>query len=503
MQVRALFLTISLISVFAPLYAWQLAETPGYSFGLDVYSRVDGVVIKNVNDLDNRNSDDSTAYLGFDYSLGLLCTGKENKPTVFFKLERNGPYDYDAPLWAHKTLMPWGPMEKYHGAELLPQLEEFWADVPLAHQFGVKAGLYTFSVGNGFAVNGGYENYGASIYQNLEKVSWRLHYMKPDLINKYYWGPRIRQEAEQGIDYQTNNAHLYAADATVRWDTGSLQGYASALVDGTSAGKRDSILSAPVGKDMLGTFGAAWGQKIDDWNIKAEAAHNFGKSHSADDSYEDVYHTGYLVYTGVEYGASRLTPSLQLLVCSGNKVSLDDALSGATTLSGGRNRAFSYSSPANRNLQDAVSTNNTDMLPIVAMGGGYGLNYGISRPGTFSAGDFDNLIMPSLGMNYKFNECLNAGFYGYYLRSVERGVGVLDGEPKRLSADLGSEFDMIVDYEVRAGVMVSLLGGFFIPGNYYKELREDTSGSLLSPFVRGDGTPDPAYQLELVCELRF
>jgi len=50
---------------------------------------------------------------------------------------------------------------------------------------------------------------------------------------------------------------------------------------------------------------------------------------------------------------------------------------------------------------------------------------------------------------------------------------------------------------------VSLLGGYFFPGRYYKELRDDTTGSLFSPFVRGDGSPDCAYQLELSMELKF
>jgi hypothetical protein len=51
-------------------------------------------------------------------------------------------------------------------------------------------------------------------------------------------------------------------------------------------------------------------------------------------------------------------------------------------------------------------------------------------------------------------------------------------------------------------MMISLLGGYFIPGKYYKEKRDDTP-SLFSPYVRGDGNTDSAYQIELSVEFNF
>ena len=47
------------------------------------------------------------------------------------------------------------------------------------------------------------------------------------------------------------------------------------------------------------------------------------------------------------------------------------------------------------------------------------------------------------------------------------------------------------------------LGGYFIPGRYYKEKRDDLDGSLFSPCVRGDGNPNNAYQFEFFVELTF
>jgi len=131
------------------------------------------------------------------------------------------------------------------------------------------------------------------------------------------------------------------------------------------------------------------------------------------------------------------------------------------------------------------------------------LNYGILRPKTFYSGDFENLIMPSLGADFKVNERFTIGVYGYYLRSFEQGAGMFDGDPKWLSPDLGSEVDLYLDYQIRDGILVSLLGGYFIPGHYYREMRDDTDGSVLSPFVRGDGKANAAYQIELALELKF
>jgi hypothetical protein len=83
-------------------------------------------------------------------------------------------------------------------------------------------------------------------------------------------------------------------------------------------------------------------------------------------------------------------------------------------------------------------------------------------------------------------------------------VGIFESEAKYLSRDLGFETDLFIDYKINENILVSLLGGYFLPGKFYKEEREDTEeGSLLTPFVRGDGQADPAFQLELAVEFQF
>ena len=481
-----------------------ILETRDFILSLNTYFRTDLVTFKNVLDLNSHNKDGKTVYLGLDYSLGFLLKLKESSPEFFLKLERNGPYDYDAPIFVHNTLMTSaGVIEKYRGDELLPQVEEFWLDVPMPKAMGFKAGLYLYEVGNGFALNGSYENYGATFYRKTEDYLGRIYYCRPDLVYKKHLGPRIRQEEEQGVGYEHNAANFFAVDTKFNLGKNTLQPYAGVLADYTSFGKRSSLFTASIHRDILGTFGLSWKYQDEPFVLKTEAAHNFGRAESISPEYKDIYHTGYLFYGGAEYALGKFTPSLQLLLCSGNKVTPEMAENQDITLTSGKNRAFSYYSPLNINLGDSISSSNVDMLPIVAMGGGWGLNYGIPRPGTFCAGDFENLIMPCIGSDYQATDKLCLGVYLYYLMSFERGVGMLDGKGRYLSRDLGQEVDVFIDYQLNKNILLSILGGYFFPGRYYKERRDDTEGSLFSPYLRGDGKADCAYQLELALEIKF
>ena len=504
MSKKSWLLLIGLFFIACPCYGHCILETEHFVFSMDTYLRTDLVSFKNVVDLDSKNSDDTTTYLGIDYNLGFHLTAKNDGPKFYLKLERNGPFDYDAPLFVHNTLMTaGGVIEKYRNDELLPNLEEFWLDAPLGNILRFKAGLYTYAVGNGFSLNGGYENYGLTVSGEGANFLWRLYYCRPDLVYKNHLGPRIRQEEEQEIDYEPNAANFFAADVKFNQGKNSFQPYLGVLTDYTCPDKRDNVFSAPIKRDILGTFGLAASLQQDKLSLKVEMAHNFGKAASSNPEYKDVYHTGYLIYTGLEYQLEKFIPSFQLLACSGNKVTTEMAQNLDETLTSGKNRAFSYCSPLNKNLGDSISSSNVDMLPIVAMGGGYGINYGLPRPKTFAAGDFENLLMPCLGFDFQATEKLCFGLYGYYLSSFEKGVGMNNSEAKYLSRDLGHELDFFMDYKFSQNILISFLGGYFFPGRYYKEERDNTDESILSPFVRGDTEADPAYQVELAVEFQF
>jgi hypothetical protein len=501
-------LLLEIIGIFFinnPCFGRTLFENESLVFGLDSYFRTDIVNFNNVVDLDSAKRDDATTYLGIDYSLGFSLEDWYKDIKLYLKLERNGPYDYGAPLFIHNTLInSSGQIDKYRNEQLLPNIEELWLNAPIFNPFRFKIGLYTYEVGNGFSLNGAYENYGFTIFRETEDFCWRFYYCRPDIHNKHRLGPKIPQERDQDIVYEPGNqANFFATDVKFKKEKNIFQPYAGALVDHTSSGKRDNLFTPSIKRDILGTFGLFCSLNHSDLTWVIELAHNFGRGKSDNPAFKDVYHTGYLIYTGLDYKRERFNPSFQLLICSGNKVTLEQVQNQETTFTSGKNRAFSYSSPLNRNISDSISSSNVDILPIVAMGGGYGLNYAVPRPRTFSSGDFDNLILPTLGFDFDFTEKLKIGLYGYYLRSFTRPIGMLNNVARFLSRDLGSEIDLFIDYQINNHTLISILGGYFFPGKYYKEKRDDTDGGLFNTFVRGDGNPDPAYQIELAVEFIF
>lgn len=504
-RLKALLCSFAALLFFTPCsYAWTVFESDALALRLNSYLRQDFVTFKNVVSLDTHNPDDHTAYYGIDYSVALKAELKKQDISFFLKLERNGPYDYNAPVFVRNTLMTTGGVVgRYQDDELLPGVEEFWLDTTIGKPYRLKAGLYTYEVGYGFSLNGSYENYGFTLSRETDFCEARLYYCRPDINHKTRLGPRIRQEEEQGILYENDVANFLAADAKFKWADNFIWPYLGVLADNTSSGKRDNTFSAPIKEDVLGTAGLAFGLKQGNWNWSLELAHNFGRGRSESEDFKDIQHTGYFTYAAADYTAGKFKHLLKFLLASGNKLDPDMALNQEATLPSGKNRSFSYFSPLNRHLADSISSCNCDMLPVVAMGGGWGLNYGIPRPGSFSPGDFENLIMPSLGTEFSLSEKTTLSVYAYYLRSFSPGVGTLNGEGKFLSPDLGYELDIFIDHKLNNFVTLGLLGGYFFPGRFYREERDDTGGSLLTPFVRGDAKANSAFQLELSLTLEF
>ena len=486
-----------------------LLETENFNLSLDTYLRADVVSFKNAVDLDSHNRDDHSTYLGVDYSLGFHLDLKGGDQRLYLKLERNGPYDYDAPLFIHNTLMVSGPsrIEAYRDDELLPQAEEFWFDLPIANlPLRFKAGLFPYEVGKGFAQGtGSFENYGFNLYHPSDNFSWRFHYFRPDLVYKTRLGPKIRQEKDEGISYEPNAANYFAFDATFKSNTNQFQPFASILLDHTSNSKRTNNFITPVRKETLGILGLDYDTKIKDLSLGFELARNFGEAESEDADFKDVQHKGYLVYTTAAYNIGKFSPHCQFLFSSGNKVTTEMVDNVDEKFSSGANKAFSAYSPLNTNLFDSLSPI-ADSLPLVFFGWGNGLNYGvgINRPSTLADdGVLENMIMPSVGFDYNFTDKFSVTVDWWYIKANEKGVGTLGDFAKELSRNLGQEIDLSFYYDINKNVNISLCTGYFSPGKYFKEERNDTEGSLFTPFVRGDGNANAAYQIELSLEFNF
>ena len=508
MMIRLLLAISVTLFLSGSCFGFSAFESQNSVFSLETYFRQDVISFKNVVDLDSHNKDDHTTYFGIDYSLGLKSEFKNGGPIFYLKLERNGPYDYDAPLFIHNTLMPAGShVDAYRNKELLPQVEELWMDLPIPNTYlRFKAGMFPYDVGKGYAQgSGSCENYGFSLYKGAGDFNWRLHYYRPDFVYKNILGPRIEQEKEQGIDYEPNAANYFAFDAEFSLGKNDFQPFFGLLLDRTSSGKRNNLFAAPVDKEILGTLGLDYDVAISDLKLGFEIARNFGEAESINPAFKDVEHKGYLLYVNASYNIDKFAPHASFLYSSGNKVTTDMVNNGDTAFTSGSNRAFSVYSPLNLNLLDSHCPS-ADSLPLVFFGWGYGLNYGVGlyRPSTL--GDvavLENLIMPGIGFDYNFTEKLTATFDWWYIMANERGVGMYEGLSRYLSRDLGQEIDLSLSYDLNENININLCTGYFFPGKYFKEKRDDTGGSLFTPFVRGDGRANSAYQIEFTVECEF
>ncbi|MFA6349704.1 MAG: hypothetical protein WCY12_02090, partial [Candidatus Omnitrophota bacterium] len=157
-------------------------------FSFSPYLRTDAVVLKNNNSLDSHNKDDSSAYLGIDYSLAFDLKLNDGNQEAHLKFERNGPYDYDAPLFIHNTLITsTAPVERYRNKELLPHLEEFWYDLALFKlPLRFKSGLFSYDAGNNVSTPSDYENFSLRLYSDNEGFNWQFYYCRPELVNKSF-----------------------------------------------------------------------------------------------------------------------------------------------------------------------------------------------------------------------------------------------------------------------------------------------------------------------------
>lgn len=478
----------------------KMAETKECIFSVSPEVTTDIIMFENTIDLDSKIRDDRAQYLGLMYSLGLDIRSKDEGPELFMKFKRYGPYDYDCPILINNTLNTFsGKVHPYTNAEYLPEIGEFWADIPLyGTPFKFKGGLYKYSVGHEIALMGNFENYSLMIHSDPEdeRFQWRVYYCWPDISNKNL-GPYIEQEKEQGMGWNRGKTYFFAADMIVAFSgKNTIQPYIGFLLDKSNL-KRLNLFSTPTDDDMLGTIGCSLDLAVSEkLSVSIEAARNFGTAYSNSPDFDDVVHCGYMVYVDAEYALKDCTPHMQFLFGSGNKLTTDMINNGDTTYPGTKNKAFSTISPFNASLIDSVY-HNRPYLPLVAMGNGNGLNYGIRRPETF--GDpimLDNIIIVNAGFDCNLTDKAAFTFDWWYLSNVEKGIGVYNNIPKVISPDLGGEFDIVFTYAVTKNISFRAYSGLFIPGQAYREERTDTSGSLFTPFVRGDGKADLAYQAE-------
>ncbi len=486
------------------------------------YMRQDVIMMNNLIDLDSQQKKDSMAYWGGEYYFDFDAKYKE-WVEIYSKFQRTGPAYEDMLLLGRRDVSTiYGQTDRYHGKQFLPEVTELYLDakIPLReYALRSKTGLFTHSLGHGFAGAGYFQNYGLSLYHPGEMASWTFYYNRPDWNNRKILGPVIEQEKRLGRGYQKTVADYFSLDAIYSWGnlssseseaefSGSFQPYVTLLSDRTGIGNRSSLFAVQTEQDLLGTLGVDLRTKWKRLSLDFEMARNFGqaktKGFAADGDgllgSQNISHKGYMMYSEMKLDLHEwwITPRTSLMLASGNK--LGGSENGL--IQGSANRAFSNYSPLNTNLWDSIYQPRENG-PLAAMGTGWGANSGILRPGTF--GDpyiLENLIVPNWGIDITPFKKWTFSLDWWYLAAMQHGVGTWEGESVKLSKDLGNEWDLNVTYKMTDYIECSVSAGYFMPGKYYRAYRDD-AGSSFSPFVTGLGDTNSAFYGEMTFTIKY
>ncbi len=489
---------------------WDVEQPPftkgqnkNWSFDSGVHLRTSYNFLNNTVDLNRRNRDDKVNYFGLAYDFTFSLHHFSGVQYYMF-VERRGRADYDAPISGNRQINSlFGIYRWYRHEDLLPRVRELFAKIPLnpAQDAQVKLGLFPYAreVGHGVALGGKYENYGVTTSAQSELFDWNLHWEKADLNN------RIRLAKVVDFDkvnrFNDTSANFYAGDTTLKLGPHAWQFYLGWLNDRTPHGARASQFNTQIKHENLITPGTYLKLNSGRWNFGFEGARNFGKAEGVNGN-RDVKHMGYLLISDAAYDLGSFKPKAKIIVASGNK--FNEKNYNELTLNSDKNKAFSIFSPLNTNLTDTHYQK--QFGPYVAMAGGYSVNFGVARPGTF--GDpflFENLVASTLGFDYTPFDKVYVGMDYWYLRAKEAGYGLnRTGQVVRFPKELGHEIDLFISYNITKNIKISLLSGYFLPGDYYKQSRSDTAANnIFAPTPRRDGKADPAYQAEFGFDINF
>lgn len=498
---------------------------------------------------------------GLQYEIPMSLTSGENFE-LFLRLQRLGRADYAPIIESNRYVTLFGEVPTYDFDEMMPRIRTMYVDVPVVDvgvPVRVRVGLIPYVVGGAYALGGKYEQYGMDLYNREGPVKLRLHYDRPDLVSGTYLGIQ-RPEAERGTRDDADG-DFFAGDLSNQTRLGPVtldtQFYAGLLRDETRASmRRTGKVRRPVpifsgtqtDLDNLWTAGLAANFRIGDLILGVEGARNFGEAESRLAGVPDIEHTGWMTVARAAYAWGIVTPRVKFLYTSSNSFSRSDlarffgnpagSANDITFKPRKANRAFSVYSPTNEKFLDSHYWK--ALGPLVATAAGYGVNFGIPRPGTF--GDphiLENLMMLNGGVDVALTRRLTLGLDYYYMRALEAGYGIpadlnnpaqftpaiLHQRAFALSPDLGHELDLTAKYRLHRNVAIGLQTGVFLPGEYYRERRHptdvganpfsrtvfgfsdsDTNGNCASGSTgpcRASRNPHPAYVVELGLELEF
>jgi len=493
---------------------------------IDPKLRMAYTLSKNTGDLQSA-SEDGMAYWSYIYNIPIQID--YSGVTFFANVVSEGPSHYAAPL---RTLFPrieGSVIEKNAGirSAFFPGVDQLWLKFSPVSSLELQLGQAPYTVGGKYALGGQYNNYGVTVSTNLsDNVTGRFRYSYLDLENRLYslrGGGRTKFGLGKAY---TSRAYMLATDLKIKLGHHIIQPYVGMLFDNTGPVHRTQSTFFSNGStnrfvarnDRIGTVGLYLKFDFPRITIEGEGAQNFGSSDAATtNGWTDlsrIRHRGYLYNLSVKSHLGIASPRAKVVIASGNRVSPNDpAISTAGTRRFPTNYAFTVFSPLNSGLVDSFA--HLAPVPIVAMAGGYTMNYGIRRPGTFNDPHvWENIIAYNIGMDLMPVDGSYIGIDLWKLRAKEAGIGQNSaGIWRHLSKDLGYEADIYASYALMKYLTIGTHGGYFWPGNYYKEVRYDPSNlwngnasqtvGTASGLQSATGAVDPAYQIELFTEVKF
>lgn len=466
--------------------------------------------VSNAGDMDSDQRDD-LSYASYIYNIPITVKYKSDT-SFFINFLSEGPSHYSAPLKDIEPFVEGVSLKKNGGLEsaLYPAINEVWLKFHPYYNVTLQLGQSPYIVGNGYALGGQYNNYGITVsYERKDKATARLRYSLLDFENRIYG---VRNDTIKKWDLgksDDSSAYMLSADITIHAGNHRFQPYVGFLYDRTGADYRSqhgyysNLTQSFIAKnDKIYTFGLSANLEFPYITLEVEGAKNIGKTESNTPGWDDIKHKGYLIHTALKGHLGIFTPRVKMVVASGNKVDVEDpAAYLAGTLQRTENRAFSVFSPLNTNLVDSFA--HKASVPVVAMAGGYPMNYGIRRPGTFNDPHvWENIIAYNFGINIVPVKKAFIMIDFWSLRAKEPGIGQTGtgGSYKVLPKDLGKEFDIYATYAITKKITVGLHGGYFMPGDYYKTVRTESSflwNNNISQTVRTDGSADIVNQIEV------
>ncbi|MDD5084799.1 MAG: hypothetical protein PHE61_02005 [Candidatus Omnitrophica bacterium] len=460
--------------------------------------------------LDSGDSHDFQNYMGYIYKTGLgVKYGDDYEGYIQFR--SLGASNYNGILISDgKVGTAFGTVGSNVGMQLLPALREWWVTAPVPNPFSypvrVKGGLFKYSVGNELALCGDYEEYGCKFYHEGDYVDWNFIFSVPDLENRLRVGPRRREDQKAGFKYNSE-AYFWAGDTTVKLKPFSFQPYLGFLLDMTKSDRRRNVFITPVDRDLLGTFGGDINLDLGDLNLGFEAAFNFGEAKSKDSTLPDIEHKGFFIYADGAYNFKNfITPRGRVVYMPGERYTGEDVINGQIDRSSSHD--FSVFSPTNGNLTDSHYP--LSFGPRLFCGQCDALNYGVLHPNTFDDPYLlNNMIMPNVGVDVQLTKKILFSMDYWYMRSDKHAIGTRwnDGEqnfiPFALPTDLGHELDWEGEYEVNDNITLGVCAAYFMPGYYFRQIRDDGDPLGVNAAPRYDGDADNAWQIEMTFEYRF